>query len=133
MKSVLRSLQKRKCLGRIEIVDRAVYQDLELDTKVELIRGLIPLGLMHIEALLDEKVTALAGSRYQHKDASVPGMRHGYQPRLGALRWSTPRDSGAEGARPARGARAARLWRLKGRGRARRDPAQARALRHLVP
>ena len=40
------------------------YAELEVDAKVELIRSLIPLGLMHIEELLDEEVTALAGERY---------------------------------------------------------------------
>ena len=108
MKSVLRSLRKRKKtkrLRKIEVVDRERYRELELDTKVELIRGLIPLGLMHIEELLDEEVTALAGSRYQRKDASVPGMRHGSNPgsvRLGGQRIavSVPRVRGAHGELP---------------------------------
>ena len=38
---------------------------------------MIPLGLMHIEELLDEEVTALAGERYARKDPSVGGRRHG--------------------------------------------------------
>ena len=33
----------------------------------EVIRSLIPLGLLHIEELLDEEVTALAGERYDHQ------------------------------------------------------------------
>ena len=45
-----------------------------------LIRSLIPLGLMHIEELLDEEVTALAGERYARKDPSVGGRRHGSNP-----------------------------------------------------
>ena len=35
--------------------------DLEVDAKVELIRSLVPLGLLHVEEVLDEEVTALAG------------------------------------------------------------------------
>ena len=40
------------------------YADLELDAKVELIRALVPLGLLHVQELLDQEVTALAGARY---------------------------------------------------------------------
>ena len=37
-------------------------------------------GVMHIEELLDEEVTALAGERYARKDPSVGGRRHGSNP-----------------------------------------------------
>jgi outer membrane receptor for ferrienterochelin and colicin len=37
--------KKAKRLSEVETVDRASYQGLEQDAKVELIRGLIPLGL----------------------------------------------------------------------------------------
>ena len=47
---------------------------------MELIRSLVPLGLMHVEELLDAEVTALAGERYARKDASVGGRRHGSNP-----------------------------------------------------
>ena len=68
MSSVLRSVRKCKkgrTLGAVDIIDRAEYAELEVDAKVELIRSLVPLGLMHIEELLDEEVTALAGERYR--------------------------------------------------------------------
>ena len=61
---VLRPVRKRKQvrkLGRVDILRREDYAELELDPKVELIRSLGPLGLMHVEELLDEEVTALAG------------------------------------------------------------------------
>ena len=45
-----------------------------------MIRSLVPLGLMHIEELLDEEVTALAGERYARKAPSVGGRRHGSNP-----------------------------------------------------
>ena len=51
-----------------------------MDAKVELIRSLVPLGLMHVEELLDAEVTALAGGHYARKDASVGGRRHGSNP-----------------------------------------------------
>ncbi len=81
--SVLRSVKKRKknCkLGKIEVIDREEYRELELDAKVELIRSLVPLGLLHIHELLDQEVTALAGERYARKQASTRGRRHGTNP-----------------------------------------------------
>ena len=83
MSSVLRTVKKRKkgrTLGGVDVIDRAAYAELEVDAKVELIRSLVPLGLMHIEELLDEEVTALAGERYARKDPSVAGRRHGSNP-----------------------------------------------------
>ena len=83
MSRVLRPVRKRKkgrTLGPVTIIQREDYTDLELDTKVELIRSLIPLGLMHVQEVLDQEVTALAGERYARKDASVGGRRHGTNP-----------------------------------------------------
>ena len=83
MSSVLRSVRKRKKarrLGPVEIIGREDYADLELDAKVELIRSLVPLGLMHVEELLDEELTALAGEHDARKAASVGGRRHGSNP-----------------------------------------------------
>ena len=83
MSSVLRSVRKRKkghTLGAVDVIDREEYAELEVDAKVELIRSLVPLGLMHIEELLDEEVTALAGERSAGKAPSVCGRRHGSNP-----------------------------------------------------
>ena len=88
MSSVLRSVRKRKkgrTLGSVDIIDREEYAELEIDAKVELIRSLVPLGLKHIEELLDEEVTALAGERYARKDPSVGGRRHGSNPGTAGL------------------------------------------------
>ena len=81
--SVLRAVRKRKKvrkLGAIDIIRREAYADLELDAKVELIRALVPLGLLHVQELLDQEVTVLAGARYARKDESVEGRRHGSNP-----------------------------------------------------
>lgn len=83
MSSVLRPVRKRKKvrkLGQVEIIRREEYTGLELDAKVELIRSLVPLGLMHVQELLDEEVTALAGERYTRKETSTHGRRHGSNP-----------------------------------------------------
>ena len=86
MSRVLRSVRKRKkghTLGAVDervLIDREEYAELEVDAKVALIRSLVPLGLMHIEELLDEEVTALAGERDARKAPSVGGRRHGSNP-----------------------------------------------------
>ena len=83
MSRVLRSVRKRKkgrTLGAVDVIDREGYAELEVDAKVELIRSLIPLGLLHIEEWLDEEVPALAGERDARKDPSVGGRRHGSHP-----------------------------------------------------
>ena len=72
--------QERSHVGAVDVIDREEYAGLEVDARVELIRSLVPLGLMHIEELLDEEVTALAGERYARKDPSVGGRRHGSNP-----------------------------------------------------
>ncbi len=83
MRSLLRLVKKRKkrrVLGEVEVMSREEYSGLELDSKVEMIRALIPLGLMHVEELLDEEVKALAGERYARKEATLRGRRHGSNP-----------------------------------------------------
>lgn len=65
MSSVLRSVRKRKKsrrLGEVEIISREGYEEFELDAKVEAIRALIPLGLMHVKELLDQEVRSWRGS-----------------------------------------------------------------------
>ena len=121
MSSVLRSVRKRKkgrTLGAVDVIDREGYAELEVDAKVELIRSLIPLGLMHIEELLDEEVTALAGERYARKDPSVGGRRHGSNP--GTVGLAGPRvpirvppDSPCHGARDATAVVRGAAWRSR--------------------
>ena len=83
MRSVLRSVRKRKKsrrLGEVDIIRREEYGGFDVDSKVEMIRALVPVGLMHVQELLDQEVTALASERYARKDASVGGRRHGSNP-----------------------------------------------------
>jgi len=80
MGSVIRLKGKRKrCLGEVRVMGREEYAELELETKVELIRSLIPLGLMHVQQVLEEEVETLAGARYERNDGA-PGRRHGSNP-----------------------------------------------------
>lgn len=49
-----------------------------LDSRVELIQALIPLGLMAVEEILQAEVAELAGQRYQRQEAKA-GVRWGSQ------------------------------------------------------
>ncbi len=108
MGSVLRRVRKRKrCFGKIEVLRREDYEELDLDAKVEAIRGLIPLGLMHVQELLDREVLALAGPRLAREDGA-PGTRYGSNPgsvRLGGQRVPirVPRVRSDRGEIPLRG------------------------------
>ena len=107
MSRVLRSVRKRKqgrTLGAVDVIDREGYAELEVEAKVALIRSLIPLGLLHIEEVLDEEVTALAGERDARKDPSVGGRRHGSHPRDGRVGRPARADSRAPDS-PCHGAR----------------------------
>jgi transposase-like protein len=56
---------------------------------VELILGLIPLGLMHVQETLAEEVEALAGARHARKSNGEAGCRYGANPgsiRIGGQR-----------------------------------------------
>lgn len=83
MGSVLRSVKKRKKsrrLGEIEVISREEYDGFDVDSKMEAIRALVPLGLMHVAELLDAEVTELAGARHARKESSTGGRRHGSNP-----------------------------------------------------
>jgi transposase-like protein len=83
MSSVVRSDRKRKksrVLGEVEVVSREAYGGLELNAKAGMIRALVPLGLMHVEEMLDAEIRALAGERYARKDETLRGRRHGSNP-----------------------------------------------------
>ncbi len=80
MGSLVRRMGKvKRCLGEVRVLRREEYQELELSTKVEMIRSLIPLGLMHVETLLQEELEVLAGPRHAREDGAV-GMRWGSNP-----------------------------------------------------
>jgi transposase-like protein len=105
MGSLLRTVEKRKKsrrLGEVAVVEHDEYRELEVDAKVEMIRALVPLGLMHVHELLDDEVKSLAGERYARKGESERGSRHGNNPgtvRLAGQRVPirVPRVRGTEG------------------------------------
>jgi putative transposase len=82
----MRSMLRVGTKGKAVDVNREAHEALaagraaELDSRVELIQALIPLGLEAVNDLLQQEVTALAGPRYQ-RDGGVPDhARWGSQP-----------------------------------------------------
>ena len=95
---------------------------------------MVPLGLMHVEEMLDDEVTALAGARYARKDASIGGRRHGSNPGTVGLAGQrvpirVPRIRRVRGGRDS----AAVLRRVAWRGRGQRPAADAGAIWDFVP
>jgi putative transposase len=80
MRSVYRSRKKSKRLERVERMSREEFEATALDSRVEMIRNLIPLGLIQIFEELDKEVTAVCGDRYERKGKDVLGRRHGSNP-----------------------------------------------------
>jgi len=77
---IVRKRKKSKTLKPIDILNLKDLPGLELDSRLELIRALIPLGLAHVMEELDREVISLAGPRYSRKiDGQMPS-RHGTNP-----------------------------------------------------
>ena len=72
-------------LSAVDVIDREGYAELEVDAKVELIRSLIPLGLMHIEELLDD-----AGWRTLRPQSVSRRAPHGSNPGTVGLAAAVP-------------------------------------------
>ena len=72
--------KKTKCLGAPSVLRADHYEAFDVDSKVECIRALIPLGLMHVQEVLETEVCTLAGARYARKTPDLLGRRHGSNP-----------------------------------------------------
>ena len=101
--------RRKKCrrLGAVTVMDRVDYTKADLDTKVELIQQLIPLGLMHVQETLAAEVEELAGVRHARKTNNEVGCRYGSNSgsvRIGGqrLRVRVPRVRGDDGEIPLR-------------------------------
>ncbi len=77
---VAKRRKKNRRKGKVDVMSRERYGEFELDSKVELIRSLVPLGLLYAQELLEEEVRAWTGARYSRKNEATPGRRHGSNP-----------------------------------------------------
>ena len=78
-KTTKRSKKTRR-LGPVRVIRPEQYEVFDVNSKLECIQALIPLGLMRIQELLEDEVCALAGARYERKASRLPGRRHGSNP-----------------------------------------------------
>jgi len=69
--------KKKRVLGEVAVLRPEEYKGLEVDSKVEMIRALIPLGLMHANELLQQEVTRLAGEPYERVRGGKECVRYG--------------------------------------------------------
>ena len=78
---VTKRSKKTKRLGPVQVLRPEEYAGFDVETKIECIQALIPLGLMRIRELLEDEVRTLAEIKYTRKAASgLPGYRHGSNP-----------------------------------------------------
>jgi transposase-like protein len=95
--------KKDRRMGEPSDVRWGRIEELELDSRVELIQALIPLGLAEVGRTLEEAVELLAGTQHARKTEATEGMyRHGTNPgsvRLGGQRHPirVPRVRGPDG------------------------------------
>ena len=95
--------KRKKGLSEHRVVSQGEFGEMEVSAKVELIRQLIPLGLMHVHDTLQEEVTALCGAGRHERKEGRAAWRHGWNPgsvrlagqRVG-LRVPRVRDEGSE-------------------------------------
>src|ERR1700693_5474213 len=79
--------RKGKRFGTADVISAADYEGQPVNSKIELIRALVPLGLMAIKDMLEHEVCELAGARYG-RGSEV--FRHGTNPGSGALAGPRP-------------------------------------------
>ena len=72
--------RKERVLSAMPVMSRQAYGALPLDARLELIRELIPLGLMYVREELEREVEGLAGARYRREGGDPDLARHGTNP-----------------------------------------------------
>jgi putative transposase len=69
--------RKSRIMRRTPAITRRQFEALELDSRLEIIQALIPLGLMAVNEELQREVEQLAGGRYARKSDEREVYRHG--------------------------------------------------------
>ena len=77
---IVHKRKKAKLMGDPKVISREDIEALEIDTRLELIRALIPIGLAYVKEELDREVTSLAGPRHSRKAKGEAPSRHGTNP-----------------------------------------------------
>lgn len=116
MERILQAAKRRKKgrrMGEPRVVSREEVEGMDLDVRVELIRALIPLGLLGVDEMLKAELEELAGARYARKTEGRKPRRHGTN--RGSVRLAgqwvpirVPRERGEGGEVPLQSYRALR-------------------------
>ena len=80
MPQLVRERKKSKKLSKPKVITREEYQEQDIDTRLELIRALIPIGLCAIYEELDREVSELAGQAHKRKENNQKNYRYGSNP-----------------------------------------------------
>ena len=102
MPHLVREGKKARKLGEPRVIRKEEFEGFDIDTRLEMIRALIPLGIMAIYEELDREVLELAGIAHRRKEEGREYYRHGTNP--GSVKLSgqrvaikVPRVRGKEG------------------------------------
>ena len=77
---IVRKRKKSKIMGSPETISRQDIAAMRVDARLDLIRALIPIGLAHVAAELEQEVVNLAGVRNSRKADQDAPRRHGSNP-----------------------------------------------------
>ena len=80
MPQLIKERKKLKKLGEPKVIKREEYQEQDMDTRLELIRALIPIGLCAVYEELDREVSELAGQAHKRKGNTQKNYRYGSNP-----------------------------------------------------
>ncbi len=72
--------KKSKIMGKPSTINHQDLAGLEVDVRLELIRTLIPIGLAHVAAELEQEVVSLAGLLHSRKTGEDTPSRYGTNP-----------------------------------------------------
>jgi len=77
---IVRKRKKSKVMGKPEVISQQEIAAMQVDVRLDLIRALIPIGLSHVAAELDQEVVSLAGALHSRKAGEDAPRRHGTNP-----------------------------------------------------
>ena len=102
MPHLVKERKKARKLGEPRIIRKEEFEGYDIDTRLEMIRALIPIGMIAVYEELDREVVKMAGARHSRKSEGKKYYRHGTNPgtvKLAGQRVpvKVPRVRGSEG------------------------------------
>ena len=72
-----KKIKKSRILGEPQVISASDYDSMDIDAKAEIIKSLIPLGLMCVSEMLEAEVDTLVGTRYSRDEGDPNLVRYG--------------------------------------------------------